>query len=167
MKQLHIILLVISLACMVLFVLFLYRPYIRLLHRDSKVVAGMLSHLPAEVDVEGQVKGVVLGMVKGEGGRSVNGSLMIGQNTIMAMVPGNANMPQSLPGMGQMVMVPSGSVPGGMQGSVPGGEAWFGGRQWNNFDSSQASGNRRIGAYPVNANPMAYGREAIGYDDEV
>jgi ATP/ADP translocase len=50
-KQLHIILLVISLACMVLFLLLLYRPYTKRLHRDSKAVAGLLSQLPSEVDV--------------------------------------------------------------------------------------------------------------------
>eukprot|EP00882_Tetradesmus_deserticola_P026902 GHRQ01029723.1.p2 GENE.GHRQ01029723.1~~GHRQ01029723.1.p2 ORF type:complete len:172 (-),score=36.57 GHRQ01029723.1:350-865(-) len=70
-KQLHIILLVISLSCMVLFVLALYRPYARRLHRDSKAVAGPLSQLPPEVDVEGHVKTVVLGIVRSNGAASL------------------------------------------------------------------------------------------------
>jgi hypothetical protein len=70
-KQLHIILLVISLACMALFVMALYRPYARRLHRDSKAVAGLLSQLPAEVDVEGHVKTVVLGIVRSSGAASL------------------------------------------------------------------------------------------------
>lgn len=72
-KQLHIVLLVITLACLILFLLFLYRPYIKLLQRDCKIVAGMLSQLPAEVDVEGHVKTVVLGWARGPGSQSVIG----------------------------------------------------------------------------------------------
>jgi hypothetical protein len=72
-KQLHIILLGVSLACMVLFLLLLYRPYTKRLQRDSKAVAGLLSQLPSEVDVEGHVKTVVLGIVKTS---DVNRSMM-------------------------------------------------------------------------------------------
>lgn len=64
MKQLHITLLVISLVCMVLFVLMLYRPHIKRMHRDTKAVVNMLSQLPNEVDAEGQLKSVVLGITK-------------------------------------------------------------------------------------------------------
>jgi hypothetical protein len=64
--QLHTILLVISLLCMFLFVGLLYRPYARQLHRDAKVVASMLSQLPAEVDVESLVKTIVLCITKGK-----------------------------------------------------------------------------------------------------
>jgi hypothetical protein len=61
-RSLHIGLLCICLACIAFFLLALYRPYIRSLHRDSKAVAGLLSQLPSEVDVEGHVKSVVLGV---------------------------------------------------------------------------------------------------------
>jgi hypothetical protein len=70
-KQLHIILLVISLCCAALFVFLLYRPYIKALRRDTKAVLNMLSQLPAEVDVEGQVKTIVLGITKTDGGKSM------------------------------------------------------------------------------------------------
>lgn len=72
-KQLHIILLVITICCGVLFLMVLYRPYIKALHRDTKAIVSMLSQLPAEVDVEGQVKTIVLGIVKPDGSKSVEG----------------------------------------------------------------------------------------------
>lgn len=51
----------------------LYRPYIKALRRDTKAVVGMLSQLPAEVDVEGHVKSIVLGIVKSDGSKSMEG----------------------------------------------------------------------------------------------
>lgn len=63
-KQLHIILLAVSLVLFVLFVIALYRPYIHLLRRDTRAVVTMLSSLPAEVDVEGHVRAIVLGATK-------------------------------------------------------------------------------------------------------
>lgn len=60
--MLHIILLALSVTTILLFFIFIYRPYIKLLHRDTRAIAGMLSQLPAEVDVEGHVRAVVRGM---------------------------------------------------------------------------------------------------------
>jgi hypothetical protein len=57
-KELHIILLVISFVCFVLFVLMLYRPYVKLLHRDTRAIINMLSQLPNEVDVEVRAAGL-------------------------------------------------------------------------------------------------------------
>lgn len=65
-KMLHIILLVITLVIFVGYVVFLFRPYVARVHNDSKHIAGFLSQLPAEVDVEGHVKAIVLNMVKAE-----------------------------------------------------------------------------------------------------
>jgi hypothetical protein len=114
-KQLHIILLVISLACMVLFLLLLYRPYTKRLHRDSKAGAGLLSQLPSEVDLEGHVKSVVLGIVKtkdgnrsmmdltsnpgesqgfGVGGGLGGGLVPGGVRSGMMMMPGGSQMGQ-------------------------------------------------------------------------
>lgn len=60
-KQLHIILLAVTLVLGVLFLALLYRPYIKALKRDSRAVVNLLSQLPAEVDVEGIVKTAILG----------------------------------------------------------------------------------------------------------
>jgi hypothetical protein len=99
-KQLHIILLVISLACMALFVMALYRPYARRLHRDSKAVAGLLSQLPAEVDVEGHVKTVVLGIVRSSGAASLTAGF--------ASMAAPSGMPNSSTG-GMMAGAPPGA----------------------------------------------------------
>jgi hypothetical protein len=75
-RQLHIGLLCMCLACIAIFLLALYRPYILLLRRDSKAVAGLLSQLPSEVDVEGHVKSMVLGVTgaNNTGGQSTTSS---------------------------------------------------------------------------------------------
>lgn len=74
-KQLHTILLVVSLCCGALFLLLLYRPYVKSLRRDTKALVSMLSQLPADVDIEGHVKTIVLGFVKPAdgGGKSTEG----------------------------------------------------------------------------------------------
>lgn len=59
-KQLHAILLVIVLVVYTAYVVFLFRPYARSLIQDSRSIAGMLSQLPADVDVEGHVRSVIL-----------------------------------------------------------------------------------------------------------
>jgi hypothetical protein len=144
-KQLHIILLVISLACMVLFVMALYRPYARRLHRDSKVVAGLLSQLPAEVDVEGHVKTVVLGIVRTNGAASMTAgfaSMGAPGGMPMGMPPG---MPPGAYGAGAPAMLlppPAGAAgynwqgmgpagmgaPGMRQGGPGGMGGWYGGK---------------------------------------
>jgi hypothetical protein len=103
-KQLHIILLVITLVSMILFILMLYRPYIKVLRRDTKAVVNMLSQLPAEVDVEGHVKTIVLGIVKTEGGMSMQGLLQ---------GPGTSNMQMQQYGMGPPGMMGGGGMRGG------------------------------------------------------
>jgi hypothetical protein len=139
-KQLHIILLVISLFALVMFFILLYRPYIKVLRRDTKAVVNMLSQLPAEVDVEGHVKTIVLGIVKTEGGRSM-------QN--LSQGPGTSNMQMQQYGMG-----PPGMMGGaGMRGGPP---------QWEMAPGAQAGGgwfNRRNNAGPqLQANdPGMYG----------
>jgi hypothetical protein len=72
----------------VLFVLALYRPYARRLHRDSKAVAGLLSQLPSEVDVEGHVKTVVLGIVRTNGAASLTAGTGAAGGVPMGMPPG-------------------------------------------------------------------------------
>ena len=61
-KMLHIILLVCTLVLVIFFVTKLFRPYVVKLHSESKSMAGMMSQLPAEVDIEGHVKLHVLGI---------------------------------------------------------------------------------------------------------
>jgi hypothetical protein len=139
-KQLHSILLGVSLACMVLFWLLLYRPYIRSLHRDSKAVAGLLSQLPSEVDVEGHVKSVVLGIVKANdsGHQSMtqaNMNIAGSQGYAAARAAGYA---LGSGGPGSMMIMPA-APRGGDRGSATGaaggwnptgaggvGSSWFG-----------------------------------------
>uniref|UniRef100_A0A383VUJ6 PAS domain-containing protein n=1 Tax=Tetradesmus obliquus TaxID=3088 RepID=A0A383VUJ6_TETOB len=118
-KQLHIILLVISLACMVLFVMALYRPYARRLHRDSKAVAGLLSQLPAEVDVEGHVKTVVLGMTRSNGAASLTAGAGAPGGAPTGMPPGAFGA--GAPGAGSALMLPPPAGAGGYgwQGAGP------------------------------------------------
>jgi hypothetical protein len=66
-KQLHIILLAATLACMLLYMVALYRPYLAQLRHDDKAIVGLLSQLPAEVDVEGHVRAVLLGAADKDG----------------------------------------------------------------------------------------------------
>lgn len=114
--MLHIILLAASLVCMLMFVVLLYRPYIKLLHRDGKAVAGMLSQLPAEVDVEGHVKAVILGSNKapatavGQATVGISGSDGYGMNMGMA---------GSMPGQAGGALIPSGGI-GMHMGPPPG-----------------------------------------------
>lgn len=79
-KQLHIILLVVSLVCIIGFVVKVFRPYVRKLHTESKALAGMMSLLPAEVDIESHVKTVVLGLSKDRVGNSMRSASMTGLN---------------------------------------------------------------------------------------
>jgi hypothetical protein len=86
-KMLHIILLVATLVLMLAFLLLLFRPYYRKLHAESKTIAGLLSQLPNEVDVEGHVKTVVFGITKApqDGAKSLTGA--------EAMMPGMMSFP--------------------------------------------------------------------------
>ena len=102
-KQIHIILLVVSLALVAAFIVLKYRPYVAKLRAESKKVAGLLSQLPAEVDVLAQVKAVMIGIRKEEPPPSVAGPQG-------AMMPG-------------MYMPPGAVYPGGIvmgQGAAPG-----------------------------------------------
>lgn len=60
-KWLHIILLVLTLVCIFLYILFVYRPFIKQLRMECKTVAGMLSQLPVETDIEGYARSVFYG----------------------------------------------------------------------------------------------------------
>jgi hypothetical protein len=131
---------------MVLFVMALYRPYARRLRRDSKVVAGLLSQLPAEVDVEGHVKTVVLGIVRTNGAASMTGGFggMGAPGGMPSGMPGG--MPPGAYGAGAPALLlppPAGAagygwqgmgaagmgVPGMPQGVAPGGGGgWYGSR---------------------------------------
>jgi hypothetical protein len=118
-RSLHIGLLCICLACIAFFLLALYRPYTRSLHRDSKAVAGLLSQLPSEVDVEGHVKSVVLGVT--------NTSNVGGQSAVLA-----AAGSQSMWGAVQPKL---GGNPGAVQVAVYayGGAGMYGGGQPGGF----------------------------------
>ena len=60
---------------MLAFVMLLLRPYTARLHAESKAIAGMLSQLPAEVDVEGHVKAIVLNLPRRDGGVSMRAGM--------------------------------------------------------------------------------------------
>lgn len=121
MKQLHIILLAVSLCALARFVIMLYRPYIKSLRRDTKAVVNMLSQLPAEVDVEGSVKTIVLGITKTDGSKSMEG-----------MLPGLQMQPYGMPGgVASMAGGPAGmrggwGMGGAGGGGAGGGGGWFG-----------------------------------------
>ncbi len=84
MLQLHIILLVITIAAALAFVLLLYRPYTQHLRTESKKIAGMLSQLPAEVDVEGHVRTIILGIKRDDASRA---SMKAGQSSAAVFAP--------------------------------------------------------------------------------
>jgi hypothetical protein len=133
-KQLHIILLVITLAALALFVVALYRPYIRALRRDTKAVVNMLSQLPAEVDVEGQVKTIVLGITKTDGGKSME-ALPGGH---MQMQPYGMGGPGTMGGAGM-----KGGWGMGGGGPPQSGGGWFG--RGSNGPQAQANNPRMYG----------------------
>jgi hypothetical protein len=56
MKQLHVILLVVTIFLMLGFTVLLFRPYRKRITDEATKVAGLLSLLPPECDVEGHVK---------------------------------------------------------------------------------------------------------------
>eukprot|EP00883_Tetradesmus_obliquus_P002715 jgi/Sobl393_1/12921/SZX78204.1 len=148
-KQLHIILLVCTLVAVLLFVTKVFRPHVARLHAESKAMAGMMSQLPAEVDIEGHVKQHVLGLRRdggaslrmgsmGEPGGAGNSS-MIGGMGLGGMEAGRRSMPGMLlpppPGgkMGGGVLALAGHYGGGGRGSGPGmamGGMDGGGGQW-------------------------------------
>jgi hypothetical protein len=74
---------------MLAFVMLLLRPYTARLHAESKAIAGMLSQLPAEVDVEGHVKAIVLNLPRRDGAGV--GSLRAGMASLSAG-PGGASI---------------------------------------------------------------------------
>ena len=90
-KMLHIILLVATLVLMLAFLVLLFRPYYRKLHAESKTIAGLLSQLPNEVDVEGHVRTVVFGIAKSshDPAKSLGGGPMDGMmGSMMGSMPG-------------------------------------------------------------------------------
>eukprot|EP00775_Hariotina_reticulata_P009112 gene9112-9281_t len=78
-KQLHIIVLAITLLLGLIYVFKVFRPYVRRLQSESKIIAGMMSSLPAEVDVEAIVKTQVLGIRRDIGSMRM-GSVDMGSN---------------------------------------------------------------------------------------
>ena len=125
-KSLHTVLLVVTLCILLLFVIFLFRPFVAAHEAETKAIAGMLSHLPAEVNVESQIRTVVLGIVRPEGELSMAGggtASMAGMGMNMPGMPG-----MMMPGMMQpygpgMMMPPSGYGAMGM-GQMQGGGAY-------------------------------------------
>eukprot|EP00775_Hariotina_reticulata_P003515 gene3515-3785_t len=92
-KQLQIIILVITLIAGLLFVFKLFHPYVRSLRIQSKSIAGIMSLLPPEFDIENVVKTQVLGV------RHDNGSLHAPTTSAMngtAMPPGTMLASDSL-----------------------------------------------------------------------
>eukprot|EP00775_Hariotina_reticulata_P001355 gene1355-1696_t len=85
-KQLHIIMLVITLVAGLLFVFKLFQPHVRSLRTQSKSIAGIMSLLPPEFEIESVIKTQVLGV------RHDNGSLHAPTTSALngtAMPPGS------------------------------------------------------------------------------
>lgn len=145
-KQLHVILLAVSLVALAAFVVMLYRPYLKSLRRDTKAIVNMLSQLPAEVDVEGNVKSIVLGVTKTtDGSKSMEG-----------MAPGLQMQPYGMPGGAPgMASGPAGmrggwGMGGAGGGGAGGGGGWFG--RGNGGAAQQGQGNDpRINGYGMHA----------------
>ncbi|GBF97005.1 hypothetical protein Rsub_09802 [Raphidocelis subcapitata] len=113
--QLHQIMLVVTIFLVVGFMGLLYRPYVRLLHEESRDIAGMLSALPAETAVEDVIKTQVLGLQLRTDGRSASMTAGTASMAAPGFPPGG--MP---PGGRLMLMPPGGAVP-------PGGYSGYGG----------------------------------------
>lgn len=136
-KQLHIILLVVTLVLVLLFVWKMFRPYVQKLHAESKTMAGMMSQLPAEVDIEGHVKTHVLGLRRDDANRG--SSLRMGSmdaGAASTAVPGmDAAGRRSMPGMPLLPAPPvagAGRGWGGGRGSAPGA------LQGNEYDGARS-----------------------------
>jgi len=104
-KELHILLLVATIVLMTAFIFLKYRPYVKRVKAESKLIAGLLSQLPAEVDVLPQVKQVVLGIKKEDTSASLAAAQTAGMPGMLmppgAMYPGAMMMSQQgAPGMG-------------------------------------------------------------------
>ena len=104
-KQLHIILLVATIVLMTAFIFLKYRPYVKQVKAESKLIAGLLSQLPAEVDVLPQVKQVVLNIKKEDTSASLAAAQTAGMPGMLmppgAVFPGAMMMSQQgAPGMG-------------------------------------------------------------------
>lgn len=125
------------------------RPYVRRLHAESKALAGMMSLLPAEVDIESHIKIIVLGFSKDRVGGSMRSVSMQDQGPGGPRGPGGGLPPfgGGPGGPGPMRLLPG---PPGAAG--PGG--WFGGR-------GQGSAPGDMGGYGYGG-PGGYGSTA-GY----
>lgn len=60
-KQIHTVLLVASTVLIAAYMWLLFRPWNSRMRSESRTIAGLLSQLPAEVDVEGHIKQVSVG----------------------------------------------------------------------------------------------------------
>jgi len=129
--QLHVAVLVVTVVAVAWQMIGLFRPYIRKLHADSKAIAGLLSLLPPEVDVESIVKIQILGMRKDGGG----GSMRMGMQSMADSASGGALMPYKnaagpaqggLPwrgsGSGAVPLLPLAGPPG--SGAINGGKGF-------------------------------------------
>lgn len=85
-KELHVIILVITLVASLLFLFKLLKPYVHTLHTQCKIIAGIMSLLPPEFDIESVVKTQVLGMRH----EKSNGGLQATSFTANFSIRGNA-----------------------------------------------------------------------------
>ncbi|KAF8055488.1 tmcC [Scenedesmus sp. PABB004] len=141
-KQLHIILLAVTLVLVLGFVVKLFRPFVVKLHAESKAMAGMMSQLPAEVDIEGHIKTHLLG-IRRDDGLSMRAPTD-GPSTAVGAGPGAGPggrslglLPQPPPGrffMGSAMG--AGSAPGASPRAPPGPP------QWDDDDTQQPAAER-------------------------
>ena len=92
------------------------RPYTRLLHEESKDIAGMLSQLPPEVNVEDAFKVHALGLQP----RAESQSMSLGNSSMMP----NGYTGMLMPGYGEIGAPGYGDMAPGYAGMHQGMQAW-------------------------------------------
>ncbi|GLI64845.1 hypothetical protein VaNZ11_008226 [Volvox africanus] len=90
-RMAHIILFVLSLALAMVFLLFMFRPFIRRTAIEARQVAELLSQLPPEMDVEGLVASAMTSRRKGDDeDEAMSGQAQVRRSTDGRMVKGAA-----------------------------------------------------------------------------
>jgi hypothetical protein len=149
-KELHVIILVITLVASLLFLFKLLKPYVHTLHTQCKIIAGIMSLLPPEFDIESVVKTQVLGMRH----EKSNGGLQATSFTANFSVRGN---PAAIKSGGALV-VPNALAfgPGYQRDTTP---------MFNPMPVAASSVSMQIDAGPVESRPLHH-NYAYSEDDE-
>lgn len=157
-KTMHIILLVCSLMVGIGYIWKLYWPYVSKLRAESKAMAGILSQLPAEVDIEGHIKTHVLGIKKDANNTT---SMRAGDPAAGAGAMGPGAMPMHMP-VGLLPPPVGNVIPGGYGAGGPPGMAYGGGYGGAGGGAGYPGPYGNQGGY--GGQRGGYGRDAGGND---